>query len=105
MDEERNNGNSFDRPKVQGNWKCATCSKAISELPFQPREGQEVFCRECYSATRNSNRPNPNRSRVQGNWQCADCGTSITELPFQPAGGRPIYCADCYRNSNNRSSR
>lgn len=36
------------RPMVQGNWKCAQCGADVTELPFSPREGSDVFCRDCY---------------------------------------------------------
>ncbi|MBI2123845.1 MAG: hypothetical protein Q7S62_02100 [bacterium] len=32
----------------KGEWTCADCGTAITELPFQPREGSEVYCRDCY---------------------------------------------------------
>ncbi len=30
---------------------CAECNKEC-EVPFKPREGRPVYCRECYSAKR-----------------------------------------------------
>ena len=30
---------------------CAQCGKE-TEVPFEPREGRPVYCRECYSKTR-----------------------------------------------------
>ncbi|MBU1092024.1 hypothetical protein KKA27_04150 [Patescibacteria group bacterium] len=39
---------------VQGNWTCSDCGKAITELPFQPSEGQSLSCRDCYLAKKNS---------------------------------------------------
>ena len=30
---------------------CAECGKE-TEVPFQPREGRPVYCRECYNKTR-----------------------------------------------------
>lgn len=30
---------------------CAECGKE-TEVPFQPREGRPVYCRECYDKTR-----------------------------------------------------
>ena len=46
--ENQGSGGSFDRPMFKGDWKCAECQTAITELPFQPREGSEVYCRDCY---------------------------------------------------------
>ncbi|MEK6983785.1 MAG: CxxC-x17-CxxC domain-containing protein [Nanoarchaeota archaeon] len=31
--------------------KCSECG-ADSEVPFQPKEGRPVFCRDCYSKKR-----------------------------------------------------
>jgi len=92
MDEERS--------KVQGHWQCAGCEKEVTELPFQPREGQEIYCRDCYASKR------PKRSfggqgqkqMVQGEWECSGCKKVITELPFRPSGNGPIFCRDCYRS-------
>ncbi|MBU4284636.1 hypothetical protein KKF60_01070 [Patescibacteria group bacterium] len=39
---------NFERKRVQGNWKCSKCGAGITELPFEPREGQEILCRDCY---------------------------------------------------------
>jgi len=30
---------------------CARCGKS-TEVPFEPREGRPVYCRECYSSVR-----------------------------------------------------
>ncbi|MBI1971441.1 MAG: hypothetical protein HYS52_01160 [Candidatus Wildermuthbacteria bacterium] len=54
---EQNEGGRFQRPMVQGNWTCANCNTGITELPFSPREGSDVFCQECYR-----NRPRSPRS-------------------------------------------
>jgi CxxC-x17-CxxC domain-containing protein len=31
---------------------CATCGKA-TEVPFEPREGRPVYCRDCYTPRSN----------------------------------------------------
>jgi len=86
---------------VQGDWSCKNCSKAITELPFQPRDPENVLCRDCHM----QNRPQRNdrfggqqqqRQMVQGDWSCGDCNAKITELPFEPSGDRPILCRDCH---------
>jgi len=100
MDEEKNEGNSFDkpeRPMFDGDWECSECKKPITQLPFQPKEGQEVSCKECYISKRNANRSD--RPMVQGNWKCSGCEKEITELPFQPSGDRPLFCRDCFRSN------
>ncbi len=51
MNERRGNDRGgFQRQMVQGNWKCAKCGVDINQLPFQPKEGQEILCRDCYKA-------------------------------------------------------
>jgi CxxC-x17-CxxC domain-containing protein len=35
---------------------CSECGKA-TELPFEPRDGRPVYCRECYSRVK----PSPSR--------------------------------------------
>lgn len=90
------------RQMVQGNWTCKQCGKAITELPFEPRDADSVLCRDCHM----QNRPPRTggfgggdrgpRQMVQGNWTCSDCGKEITELPFMPSGDRPITCRDCH---------
>ena len=47
-----NRGGGFQRRMVQGNWKCAGCGTDITELPFEPRPDQEIFCRDCYRSRR-----------------------------------------------------
>jgi len=32
--------------------KCADCGKD-SEVPFEPKEGRPVYCKECFSKHRN----------------------------------------------------
>ena len=54
-DNKQDGGNFQDRPKppmIQGNWKCADCGGEITELPFEPRAGSEVRCRDCYRKNR-----------------------------------------------------
>lgn len=82
-----------------GEWKCASCSSLISELPFQPREGSQVYCKNCWQDRRNSATrrfQRGQRQTFQGDWKCSECGTTINELPFQPAEDRPIYCRECW---------
>jgi CxxC-x17-CxxC domain-containing protein len=85
---------------IQGDWQCAECGVAITELPFEPIAGKPILCKDCWRKKRDESRANSradNRTMVQGDWQCAGCGKTITELPFRPAEGKPIYCRDCYR--------
>jgi len=52
LNERRGNRGSFQRRMYQGNWKCASCGAEITELPFEPKEGQEIYCRDCYRSRR-----------------------------------------------------
>ncbi len=42
------NGNHRSEPRVMHPAVCSRCGKA-TEVPFQPREGRPIFCRDCYS--------------------------------------------------------
>jgi len=45
--------NSFGQRKMyQGNWKCSGCGTDITELPFEPAEGRDLFCKDCYRKNR-----------------------------------------------------
>ena len=100
------NQNSFgDRQMFQGDWTCAGCGAAITELPFQPDGERPLYCRDCHRQKRNDNRGSfgdrPQRQMHQGNWSCSQCGTSITELPFEPRDEQSLLCRDCYRQQKN----
>jgi len=41
-----------DRQMHSGDWKCSGCSKAITELPFQPRETSNLLCLDCFKQSR-----------------------------------------------------
>jgi CxxC-x17-CxxC domain-containing protein len=44
----RNFGNrSFDGPREMHKIKCSDCGKD-AEVPFLPREGTPVYCRDCF---------------------------------------------------------
>ncbi|MEA3464115.1 MAG: CxxC-x17-CxxC domain-containing protein [Patescibacteria group bacterium] len=40
----------------QGNWTCAKCGAAITELPFEPDGERPLYCRDCHRQMR-QNRP------------------------------------------------
>ena len=40
------------REMVKGDWKCADCSKEITELPFQPSPDRPIYCKDCWSKRR-----------------------------------------------------
>lgn len=89
-----------DRPKVKGDWKCAGCGTSVTELPFEPTPGRDVFCGDCWKKNRD-NRPRDDRPRrkFQGDWSCKDCGAKITELPFQPKDASSVLCVDCWKKN------
>jgi len=95
------------RQMVQGNWTCAQCGTAITELPFQPDGVKPILCKDCHRSKRQERRsfaPSSPRPMVQGNWTCASCGAAVTQLPFQPDGVKPIYCSDCHRSQRSQRS-
>ncbi len=51
---DRNEGRGFRGnfgPREMHKAICAEC-KQECEVPFKPREGRDVFCRDCYSKRR-----------------------------------------------------
>ena len=46
-------GNFTPRETVKGNWECAGCKKAITELPFAPTGDRPIYCRDCWRKQRN----------------------------------------------------
>ena len=40
------------REMVKGNWKCAECGVAITELPFAPAPDRPIYCRDCWAKKR-----------------------------------------------------
>ncbi len=37
-----------ERPKFEGDWKCAGCGGAITSLPFEPRSTENLKCLDCF---------------------------------------------------------
>lgn len=37
-----------DRKMFQGEWPCSGCGSTISELPFEPRNTENLKCRDCF---------------------------------------------------------
>lgn len=77
--------------------KCAGCGKAITELPFRPKEDQEVRCTDCFRKNKDEERESRMIDVSDKGITCASCGKKIEKLPFEPSGDRPVYCSDCYR--------
>ncbi len=66
MRKRRDQGISFDvlargfnsRPSANMNTtevKCSECGKTTT-VPFKPQEGKPVFCRDCYTKKKGTNR-------------------------------------------------
>jgi len=43
---------STDKPKIAGNWQCATCGAAITSLPFTPRDTSNLKCIDCFKRSK-----------------------------------------------------
>jgi len=48
------NDGGFQRKMYQGNWKCSSCGKEITELPFEPDPSRidQLLCRDCHREKR-----------------------------------------------------
>ena len=98
-------GYQDDRQMYDVDEKCAECSAAIKQLPFQPSGDKPLYCSDCLRARRNSRDgggSRPPRQMYDVDVDCAECGNKITQLPFQPSGDRPIYCFDCNKARHSR---
>ena len=47
----RSVGSRSDEPRTMYPAVCASCG-TNTEVPFEPRQGRPVYCRECYEAQR-----------------------------------------------------
>ena len=83
-------------------YTCSKCNKEITELPFEPRNTDNLMCRDCHRENRpeRSNRDRGERKMYEGDWTCADCGGAITSLPFEPRDTSNLKCKECF--SSNR---
>lgn len=49
-------GGGYDRgPRETHKAVCSDCKKEC-EVPFKPREGRPIYCKECYSKRKDSGR-------------------------------------------------
>ncbi len=84
----------MEKQKFQGDWKCSGCGKAITELPFEPKNTENLTCFDCHKA-KTGDQP---KQKFQGDWKCSGCGGAITELPFEPKGKADnLKCFDCFK--------
>lgn len=94
-------GGGFGNPRqmVDGIWICKCCGEFILKLPFEPRDANDVLCRNCHINKRPPRAVGfgniSSHNVIQGNWICNDCGVEITELPFMPSNSKPIFCISC----------
>ena len=44
---------SGERKMYSGDWKCADCGTAITELPFEPRNTENLKCVDCFKKSKN----------------------------------------------------
>lgn len=55
MRDERGDGGGGPRGPRQmfkGNWECAGCGNAITELPFEPDGSRPIYCKDCFRKNR-----------------------------------------------------
>jgi CxxC-x17-CxxC domain-containing protein len=50
---DRWGGGGYNRPRQMFTVTCADCGVETT-VPFEPREGRPVYCRECYAKQRES---------------------------------------------------
>jgi CxxC-x17-CxxC domain-containing protein len=89
---------------------CAECGDDC-HVPFQPRDGQQVFCNKCFgkmvsrdqkpSGSGRDSRPNA-ADRRMFTATCDDCGKSC-EVPFKPTPGKPVFCKACFGTKGGRN--
>lgn len=41
-----------DKPKHTGAWKCSGCGAAITSLPFEPRNTENLKCLDCFKKSK-----------------------------------------------------
>lgn len=41
-----------DRPRFTGDWKCSGCGSAITSLPFEPRNTENLLCIDCFKKSK-----------------------------------------------------
>lgn len=41
-----------EKPKHTGDWKCSGCGAAITSLPFEPRNTENLKCLDCYKKSK-----------------------------------------------------
>jgi CxxC-x17-CxxC domain-containing protein len=89
-----------ERKMFQGEWSCSGCGKAITQLPFEPRNTDGLKCLDCFKESAPARAAGGGqRTMHSGDWKCSGCGAAITELPFEPRETNNLTCRDCFIKS------
>ena len=96
-------GGASNKPRFQGNWKCAGCGGDITSLPFEPDQSRlgQLKCSSCHSkggAGASRGGDSFSKETHKGDWNCSKCGGEIKELRFKPDPERldQLKCSACY---------
>jgi CxxC-x17-CxxC domain-containing protein len=41
-----------EKPRISGDWQCASCGGPISSLPFTPRDTSNLKCLDCFKRSK-----------------------------------------------------
>lgn len=41
-----------EKPRISGDWQCASCGGAITSLPFTPRDTSNLKCLDCFKRSK-----------------------------------------------------
>ena len=80
---------------------CADCGNSCS-VPFQPREGRPVYCKDCFGKHNAKDTRQNFGDKPMFSAKCDNCGNAC-EVPFRPTGQKPVYCRDCFSKKGGRS--
>ena len=91
----------MDRQMFTGDWTCSECGASIKELPFEPRDTENLKCFDCHKKSRPQRNGRGDRKMYDNGgqgWTCVECGGHIDKLPFEPRDDSNLKCRDCFRN-------
>lgn len=90
-------------------WYDGVCDRCGVEfrVPFKPKPGRELLCRECLRASREEGRSSGEREHRHGEREggasyeiiCSHCGKPDT-VPFKPYEDSIVLCHECMANPN-----
>ena len=88
--------------------RCDSCGQEDT-VPFKPKPGRKVFCRDCLDKTRQRDRGGSRGGGNRGGGRgggggefvatCSHCGARDT-VPFKPFPGSVVLCRACLDNPN-----